>query len=167
MIFDNKTLHLQKQTGKMEHKLLPHKFQTPAFITFVVSFILVLISAIIDTQSALFQGETTRTIFQIFVIVLMYASLLVTIFSAEKLEDEMMTSMRLNSAALAFTIGFGLIAVLNIIQVLLPDAAYEALKAWRVRSFWNGNAIIYLVIIYYLAFKIKVWNLEKRMKDEE
>lgn len=151
----------------MTRKLLPHKLQTPALITFLISLIMVFVSAIFDTQSTIFAGSFARTTFQVVIIVIMYASLLVTIFSAEKLEDEMMASMRLNSAALAFTIGFGLIAVLNIIQVLLPDAAYEALKAWRVRSFWNGNAIIYLVIIYFLAFKIKVWNLEKRMKDEE
>lgn len=133
----------------------------------MVSFILVFVSAILDTQSNIFPGAIARTTFQVVVIVIMYASLLMTIFSAEKLEDEMMTAMRLKSAALAFLVGFGIIAVLNILQAVLPDAAYHALKEWRTRCFWNGNAVIYLILLYFLAFKIKVWNLEKRMKDEE
>lgn len=151
----------------MTRKLLPHKLQTPALITFLISLIMVFVSAIFDTQSTIFAGSFARTTFQVVIIVIMYASLLVTIFSAEKLEDEMMTSMRLQSAALAFIVGFAIIAVLNIIQAILPDAAYIALKEWRTRCFWNGNAVIYLIILYFFAFKIKVWNLEKRMKDEE
>ena len=151
----------------MSNKILPHKYQTPALITFLICLVLILCTTFSNVHAGAVAGFLGRTVPQVIVIVLLYMSLLVTIFSAEKIEDEMMTAMRLHSAAFAFLVGFGIIAVLNIIQAVLPDAAYEALREWRTRCFWNGNAVMYFILLYFIAFKIKVWKLERRMKDEE
>lgn len=149
----------------MTHKLLPHKCQIPALITFLVCLVLITGSAFVHLE--VLSTLMGRTLAQVILIVLLYTSLLVTIFSAEKIEDEMITAMRLHSATFAFLVGFGIIAVLNIIQAVLPDAAYNALKEWRANCFWNGNAVMYLILLYFIAFKIKVRKLERRMKDEE
>lgn len=149
------------------NKLLPHKYQMPALVVFLISLVLLVGFTLFDVLSPSFAETVGHTVMQVIIIVLLYASLLITIFSAEKIEDEMMTSMRLRSAALAFLVGFIIIAVLNIIQAVLPTDAYNILREWRTKCFWNGNAVIYFILLYFIAFKIKVWKLERRMKDEE
>ena len=151
----------------MKHKLIPHKYQKPALITFLISLVLMFGSACLNNSSATCAGFFEHTAVQVVIIVLMYASLLVTIFSSEKIEDEMITAMRLHSAAFAFLVGFFIIAVLNIIQAVLPGDAYIALREWRTALFWNGNAVLYFILLYFIVFKIKVWKLERRMRDEE
>lgn len=151
----------------MTHNLLPHKYQKPALVTFLVCLVLIIGSSIFSVHETAFGAFLERTAPQVILIVLLYASLLATIFSKEKIEDEMITAMRLHSAAFAFLVGFGIIAILNIIQAILPDAAYSALKEWRTSCFWNGNAVMYFILLYFIIFKIKVWKLERRMNDEE
>lgn len=151
----------------MENKLIPHNCQKPALIIFLISLVLMFGSSFVSDNPAACFGFIQHTAVQVVVIVLMYASLLVTIFSSEKIEDEMITAMRLRSAAFAFLVGFSIIAVLNIIQAILPGEAYNALRAWRTDFFWSGNAIVYFILLYLIVFKIKVWKLERRMRDEE
>lgn len=151
----------------MTHKLLPHKYQIPALIIFLICLVLIVGSSLFSVHNTVFGDFLERTTPQVILVVVLYASLLAMIFSKEKIEDEMITAMRLHSAAFAFLVGFGMIAVLNIIQAILPDAAYNSLREWRMDCFWNGNAVMYFILLYFIIFKIKVWKLERRMRDEE
>lgn len=151
----------------MKHQLLPHKYQKPAFIIFIVCLFWVWSSILVDGLSSPFAGFVKGDFFQVVTILILYVSLLMFIFSQEKIEDELITSYRLHSAAFAFLVGFGIIAVLNVIQAILPDEQYFALREWRMNCFWNGNAVMYLLLLYFISFKIKVKKLERRMRDEE
>ena len=82
------------------NKLLPHKYQMPALVVFLVSLILLVGFTLFDVLSPSFADTIGHTVMQVIIIVLLYASLLITIFSTEKIEDEMMTSMRLHPTAL-------------------------------------------------------------------
>ena len=148
----------------MRHYLLPNKYQMPALIVFLVALVATtatFIPTLFDPQSASTKG------IQFALVLIENLALLVTVFSAEKMEDEFFTRMRLHSGAVALVIGIAAITVLNLIQIILPYGPYASLKEWRMEHLWNGNLIMYVMVLYFIIFKVNVHRLEKKMNDEK
>lgn len=155
----------------MKHYLLPNKVQKTALAVLIADLIIIGLQSVLAVVCSsnesglcvLFQGR----LWQFITVTIAYGSLLALAFSKEKIEDEFMTSLRLQSVAIVFLIGISVVIVLNLAQTILPAEQYSVLKEWRMNRSWNGNYIILLMILYYATFKIKVHNLEKKMNDEE
>ena len=148
----------------MRRYLLSHKYQTPALVIFIIAFLanaITCVPSVMDPQCTLSKG------IQFVLLIIQNVSLLLTCFSAEKQEDEFFTRMRLHSGAVTFVAGIVVITILNLIQLVLPETAYLEFRAWRMEHFWNGNLIIFMMLLYYILFKIQVHKLERRMNDEE
>lgn len=83
-------------------------------------------------------------------------------FSKEKVEDEMMTAMRLRSVFIVVMIPF----TLHIISYIAPSgSAVETFALDIINSFMSDFGI--MMILYLITFKLIVWVDRWRMRYEE
>ena len=136
----------------MNTLLFPHWVQKVAiwvcFITFILFFATIFLSLNLDFK--------VGRLFDSVMVTIIYLSIFCCIFSREKREDEFISSMRLRSVAIVAFIAFLMVVVLNIVQAFLPVEMYDSFKEWRKNTFWNGEPIMDLAILYFLIFKLSI-----------
>lgn len=132
--------------------LFPHKAQIVSFLILLIDLfaILTLVSISVINNSP--TGEHLQSL----LLIVAYLAIFVCVFSREKIEDEFISSLRLNSIGMVSCIAFIFIITLNIIQLVLPHDGFLAMKEWRMNLFWNGNFFIILAVLYLLILKISI-----------
>lgn len=154
----------------MKKHLLPHKYQKLALIAFIADLVLVVatnLGTLFTAEGSLLYNVLTSGWLQLILSWIMYISVLVFIFSREKIEDEFIVWCRLRSVTFTAIIGVAIILVLDLVQASLSGASYSALKLWRQDHFWNGNFQLWMLIIYALIFKLFVKHFSISEEDEE
>lgn len=91
-----------------------------------------------------------------------YAMLILAAFSREKVEDEMMMSLRMRAIVYVILFNF----ILHFISILSPaTSVIGSFVSEIINDFMTDFGI--LVIMYLAIFKISVWLNRWRMRDEE
>lgn len=141
--------------------LFSHKFQKPAIWTFilcqVVVFIFFFVRTFIDPETAFNPFPDNVALFRIalFLYVLaVYGSLFFMIFSKEKVEDEYISKIRLESVAVVAAVIICISFVLLLIQCAQPLDSYREFRQ-MVRDLFAGF-IYWAPIVYICVFKYKL-----------
>lgn len=145
----------------MKMHLFSHKFQKPAILTFIVSqvfvFIYLFIRIVNDPQTAFIPFADHIVIFRIalFLYVLaVYGSLFFIIFSKEKVEDEYISKIRLESVAIVAAFFICISFVLLLIQCAQPLDIYREFRQ-MVRDLFAGF-VYWAPFVYICVFKYKL-----------
>lgn len=148
----------------MKMLLFPHKLQKPAILVFLLSQISVFVYMVIRTlhnpESGLlpFTGDTVSfRIALVLYALAVYGSLFVILFSKEKVEDEYISRLRLESVAIVAAVIISLGFIWKLIECFLP---LDSFKDYRemVRDILSG-LILWAPIIYFCVFKYKLRHL--------
>ena len=143
-------------------KLLPHKIQKPAGIFFLVCLALLSVMLSFTFFDVIEGGDSSFTavltwlnsnaviLLRIFVIAF-YLSFAALLFSEERVEDEMISHLRLRAVAISAFIVIVLKLVEQIIWVLLPLDFMDSFR--DVRNDFKGGGVSALIILYLLIFK--------------
>lgn len=148
-----------QKNDDMNTPLFPHKFQKPAILIFLLSQILVFVYLVVRTickpESGLISDNTIVTRVALFLYVLVvYGSLFVMIFSKEKVEDEYISMLRLESVAIVAAVIICLAFIARVIQCTLP---FDSIKGFNEMSTdVLSGLIIWGAIIYFCVFKYKL-----------
>lgn len=153
----------------MKLKLLPHKIQKPAGIVFVVMLILLLTMTMLtltlgNTTSAesshsitFFNWLNSNELFLIRLLAIAFTlSLAALLFSEEKVEDEMISHLRLRAVAISVIIVIAFKLLEQVIWFLLPVDAIQSLR--EIRNDLRGGGVSVMIIIYLLVFKRSIHN---------
>lgn len=135
----------------MTRYLFPHKVQKISMLVFLIDILVMcaILSYGVHHQPIGMKIESV-------LVIIMYLSIFVCVFSKEKIEDEFISSLRLKSLAIVSFLGFAFIIILDIVHVLLPYEGFLAMKEWRIDHFWNGNYYVDLAILYFIILKISI-----------
>ena len=148
----------------MKMLLFPHKLQKPAILVFLLSQIYVFVFMVIRTlhnpESGILPFTEDNVSFRIAMVLYalaVYGSLFVIIFSKEKVEDEYISRLRLESVAIVAAVIICLGFIWKLIQCFLP---LDSFKDYRemVRDVLSG-LILWAPIIYFCVFKYKQRHL--------
>ena len=141
--------------------LFSHKFQKPAIWTFIICkvfvFVFLLISFLMNPENGLFpfSDDSFWGRFFLFVYVfVVYGSLAVTVFSEEKIEDEYISKLRLESIAIVAAATLCFAFILQLIQAAMPLDSYAEFKQWRMKIL--SKLTFWLPIVYFCVFKYKL-----------
>jgi hypothetical protein len=136
----------------MKKYLFPHSAQRIAIAIFVTSMLTMYVMTFVLLWNHISYSRTLISVLG----VTSQLSLLVAILSKEKIEDEFISSLRLNAVSIAAVLGFVYIIILNVIQMVLPAEAYISFKEWRMNHFWNGRLYMSLAILYFIILKVSL-----------
>lgn len=144
----------------MKVHLLSHKWQKPAIWTFIIIWLLAVL------LFAGFLGATEKGISIVkedgplfrcvwfLVLLVQYGSLAAMIFSKEKVEDEYISKLRLETIAQVVIVFLCIVLLTGLISPTLPSDSIKEYREWRV-NFISKNTI-YLPLIYFCVFKHKL-----------
>lgn len=158
----------------MQMKLLPHKVQKPAGIFLLVCFVLVfpmiffsLVAATKDPSSTSIPAwidSNTPVLARLFVIAFTL-SLAALLFSEEKVEDEMISHLRLRAVAVSAIIVIAFKLIEQIVWVLLP---WDFTDSFRdIRNDFKGVGVNTMIILYLLIFKRSIRKYSNRTDEEQ
>jgi len=158
----------------MKIKLLPHSVQKPAAILFVCSLVLVFVLTICMVASISHDdNEIGRIVtwistegqvcFRILVLIF-NISLALLLFSEEKVEDEMISHLRLRAAAISTAIVIGLIIIESTIWILLPEDVMSSLR--EIRNDFKGLGASTLIILYLMMFRVSIHKYNTGPNEE-
>lgn len=146
----------------MKMKLLPHKFQKPAMLVWILSYAfgiayisyqLLLNSNGVSTERNL-QPWVFKAVFILFSI-LISGSILVMIFSKEKVEDEYINSLRLESVAIVAVIFILYIFVFRLFTGMAASPSeWKDMRVMRNENIAKNADL--LPLLYFIIFKIKL-----------
>ena len=141
----------------MKKYLFPHGAQRIAIAIFVTSMLTMFVMTFVLLWNHISYSSISysRTLISVLGVT-SQLSLLVAILSKEKIEDEFISSLRLNAVSIAAVLGFVYIIILNVIQMVLPAEAYISFKEWRMNHFWNGRLYMSLAILYFIILKVSL-----------
>lgn len=139
----------------MKTQLFPHKFQKPAIWTIVLSFVCLAVWIEILTEKNVWPEDTFwfRAVMFLFVF-LIQGALFVLVFSKEKVEDEYITQLRLESVSIVAMICFCLVVLVKLAQAVMPLDLYRQFYDLRIQIL--EKSIFWLPIIYFCIFKYKL-----------
>ena len=145
----------------MKAHLFPHKYQKPAIWVFFLCQIFVFVFLVISFSLNMENGQLpfsdgsfwVRVALFVYVFV-EYSSLVVTVFSKEKVEDEYISKLRLESVAIVAAATICMCFIFNLVQAAMPLDSYAEFKQWRMKSL--SKLPLLLPIIYFCVFKYKL-----------
>lgn len=151
---------------KIRFQLLPYWCQIAGYSYWALYllFCLALIAIPYDSSMADLFRRIHLPIIENWEIVgaLNYAMLILAAFSREKVEDEMMMSLRMRAIVYVILFNF----ILHFISILSPaTSVIGSFVSEIINDFMTDFGI--LVIMYLAIFKISVWLNRWRMRDEE
>lgn len=143
----------------MKTMLFPHSFQRPGWIIFTLSAVLGAVIIIQQNFDILPQSVASQlychgyTVNNIAIIGIIIGGILATC-SSEKIEDEMISGIRLNSLLTALYIHYALIIVASL---LVYDLDYLNVMLYGMFT---------IIIIFMVVFRWRIWQMKKEEKDE-
>ena len=126
-----------------------HKYQRIAFAAILLSYLFLFVWMTASISLNLSENRTIASLVGIVILI----SIFVLVFSEEKVEDEMIRSLRLKAIAKTAGFCFCFAIALKLIQMFLPPAGYKLIKEWSGDLFSSGGMIVFLSIIYFILFK--------------
>ena len=159
----------------MKLKLLPHKVQKPAGIIILVSLVLMSTMIFLSLVAATEEGNPSLSvaawldsnalvISRLFVIVFTL-SLAALLFSEEKVEDEMISHLRLRAVAISAIIVIAFKLIEQIVWVLLP---WDFTDSFRdIRNDFRGGGVDTMIILYLLIFKRSIRKYSNGTDEEQ
>lgn len=155
-------------------KLLPHKVQKPAGIIILVCLVLVFTMTFTSLVDATKEGNLSfpalawldsnaPVLSRLFVIVftLSFAALL---FSEEKVEDEIISHLRLRAVAVSAIIVIAFKLMEEIFCVLLPMDFTDSYR--DIRNDFRGGGVDTMIILYLLIFKRSIRKYSNGTDEE-
>ena len=147
---------------KTKNYLLPHNFQKIGWGIFIISFILLLASKyVIDTLKLFNQNNNYLPGFILYIIIMF--SMYFVAFSKEKIEDELIQSVRYSS--IVFTVLTGFISYTIVLIIAAFNKAINFLPYTTI-IFMIVNPIT-LFIIYVLIFRTRLFIFKRGLKNAE
>lgn len=145
-------LHLHKNKRIMKKMLFPHCFQKPGWIIFAISALLgtAIMFEIIPEALMPFFGKWGYCMNNVAIIGTIIGGIMATC-SREKIEDEMISSIRLESLLTALYVNYGIMIIASLFVYGL-DFLYVMLYG-----------MFTILIIFMVVFRWKIW----RIKNEE
>ena len=147
----------------MKLKLLPHKVQKPAGIIILVSLVLMSTMIFLSLVAA-WLDSNALVISRLFVIVFTL-SLAALLFSEEKVEDEMISHLRLRAVAISAIIVIGFKLIGEIIWVLLPMDFMDSFR--DICNDLRKDDVSIMIILYLLIFKRSIHKYTDASDEEQ
>lgn len=159
----------------MKLELLPHKVQKPAGIIILVSLVLMSTMIFLSLVAATEEGNPSLSvaawldsnalvISRLFVIVFTL-SLAALLFSEEKVEDEMISHLRLRAVAISAIIVIGFKLIGEIIWVLLPMDFMDSFR--DICNDLRKDDVSIMIILYLLIFKRSIHKYTDASDEEQ
>ena len=127
--------------------LFPHSFQKWGWCIFAVGMIF-------GTYAFVTDYDTGYLVNNIAIIGTVSGAILATC-SREKIEDEMVRQVRLNSLLVALYVNY---AVLIVCSLLVYDLDFLLVMVYNMFT---------ILLIFMVVFRYRMWRLNKETKDEE
>lgn len=134
----------------MKTLLFPHRFQKVGWVIFALAAALGVYLCITDFEG--FGGSYTMT--NIAIIGIAIGGILATC-SKEKIEDEMISHIRLNSLLVALYINY---AVLIVASLLVYDLDFLQVMIYQMFT---------ILLVFMVVFRCQVWRAKRGADDEE
>lgn len=131
----------------MKTLLFPHRFQKVGWVIFALA-------AALGVYILVTGFDTTPTMNNIAIIGITVGGILATC-SKEKIEDEMISHIRLNSLLVSLYINY---AVLIVASLLVYDLDFLQVMIYQMFT---------ILLVFMVVFRYKVWRLQKGAGDEE
>ena len=131
----------------MKTLLFPHRFQKVGWVIFALA-------AALGIYILVTGFDTTPTMNNIAIIGITVGGILATC-SKEKIEDEMISHIRLNSLLVALYINY---AVLIVASLLVYDLDFLQVTIYQMFT---------ILLVFMVVFRYQVWRLQKGAGDEE
>lgn len=131
----------------MKTLLFPHRFQKVGWVIFALA-------AALGIYICVTGFDSTPTMNNIAIIGITVGGILATC-SKEKIEDEMISHIRLNSLLVALYINY---AVLIVASLLVYDLDFLQVMIYQMFT---------ILLVFMVVFRYKVWRLQKGAGDEE
>lgn len=147
-------MNRKKQTT-MKRFLLPHAFQTAGWLLLLASLVAAAAALIFDIPAgALPDGAATADAAKAqpltrVILAAVYLSLLLIACSREKVEDEMVSAMRLHALATVAYAAFALFTVITIVSILTGADIYNGLAL-----FLSSPTLLFWA--YEVVFRISI-----------
>ena len=142
--------------------LLSNKYRNPAWFVFVLSMLAGVYWLIYEPQPSfltikLLSGEifSTNNLLDEIIALLNIISGLTLVFSREKIEDELIAKIRLESLIVAILIHY---AVLILGLVFLYDFAF---------MYFMICSLFTPILLFIVRFRIKIYQLKRALENEE
>jgi hypothetical protein len=134
----------------MKTLLFPHRFQKVGWVIFALAAALGVYLCITDFEG--FGGSCTMN--NIAIIGIAIGGILATC-SREKVEDEMISHIRLNSLLVALYINY---AVLIVASLLVYDLDFLQVMIYQMFT---------ILLVFMVVFRYQVWRAKRGADDEE
>ena len=134
----------------MKTLLFPHRFQKVGWVIFALASALGIYLVVTDCEG--FDGSYTMN--NIAIIGIVVGSILATC-SKEKIEDEMISHIRLNSLLVALYINY---ALLIVAALVVYDLDFLQVMMYHMFT---------ILIVFMVVFRYQVWRLQKGAGDEK
>lgn len=156
-------------------KLLPHKVQKPAGIIILVCLVLVFTITFLSLVAATKEGNPSFTSVSAWldsnahvlagsIVIAFTLSLATLLFSEEKVEDEMISHLRLRAVAVSSIIVIAFKLIEQIVWVLLP---WDFTDSFRdIRNDFKGGGVDTMIILYLLIFKRSIRKYSNGTDEE-
>ncbi len=131
----------------MKTLLFPHRFQKVGWVIFALAAALGVYLCITD-----FEGSYTMN--NIAIIGIAIGGILATC-SREKVEDEMISHIRLNALLIALYVNY---AILIVCSLLVYDFDFIQVMIYQMFT---------ILLVFMFIFRYQVWRLQKGADDEE
>jgi len=148
---------------KPKNYLLPHYFQKIGWGLFFFSFIFLFGSMYSFNTLKLFSQNNSHYATLLLYIILLFSALFVA-FSKEKIEDELIQSIRYTSVVITAYTGFLLYTIILIVYAFNQSFAFLPRTLSSYLMLVNP---ITLFILYVLIFRAKLFTSKREMKNEE
>ena len=157
-------------------KLLPHKVQKPAWIIILVCLVLVFTIIFLSLVAATKEGNPSFTsvsawldsntyVLAGIIVIAFTLSLAALLFSEEKVEDEMISHLRLRAVAISAIIVIAFKLIEQIVWVLLP---WDFTDSFRdIRNDFRGGGVDTMIILYLLIFKRSIRKYSNGTDEEQ
>jgi hypothetical protein len=147
---------------KTKNYLLPHNFQKIGWGIFIFSFILLLALEYVFDTLKLFNQNNNYLPGLILYIIIMFSMYFVA-FSKEKIEDELIQSVRYSS--IVFTVLAGFISYIIVLIIFAFNKSINFLP-YTTTIFMIVNPIT-LFILYVLIFRTRLFIFKRGLKNAE
>jgi hypothetical protein len=158
---------------KRKRILLPHKFQIIGWGMFSLAFMLLLFIVFRYEWSTSHENTFIPIVDQysryvtFLLLVLAYGSAFLVAFSEEKQEDELISEIRSSSITMVAAVLFALLVLFSLLAALSQTFRLNILtdRSYMVMH-WLSN-ILFAFFLYVIVFRVRLFILKRRLKNEE
>lgn len=133
--------------------MLPHKIQIASFIAFGISFLVLFVVLVCRLGEFIDFGGVDKTLIIVFVII-EYVSLLTSVISKEKKENETVRALRFKVATYVSLTYLLIVLIYNIVNVLFIGNDPEEILP--VKDLYSGSTILIFIVAYIVILKVLV-----------